>query len=280
MAAKELSYCGNQVRRLDRDRYLTALFIPRGAREHVFALYAFNSEIAHARDVVSEPHLAAIRLQWWREAIAEIYGAEHARAQPIVEALSTAIRGCRLSQSHFQKLITAREADLEPKQPATLTLLEQHARNTGAPLSSLVLEVLGAGEGPAQAAAQSAGTAWALAGLLRAVPFHARAKRLYLPEDIMDEYGVSRRDLFELRPSGGLADVARLVADRAQAHVAAARKHRPDVPGQLRVGLLTATAASFYLRALRRTDYDVFRLPRSLPGLAPRLAWARLRGRY
>ena len=34
-----LSYCARQVRRHDRDRYLTCLFAPAGRREGLFALY-------------------------------------------------------------------------------------------------------------------------------------------------------------------------------------------------------------------------------------------------
>ena len=280
MARQVLSYCGDQVRRLDPDRYLTALFVPVARREHVFALYAFNTEIARAREVVSEPALAAIRLQWWHEAIAEIYGGKKLRAQPIVEALGVAVRARLLSQGHFEQLIEAREADLDPTTPATLAKLEQYAERTAAPLLSLVVEALGDPDGPAQEAATAAGTAWALTGLLRAVPFHARAKRLYLPQDLLERNQVSRRDLFELRPSPGLAAVVRTVAERAQTHLAAARAHLPNVPRHVRPGLLTATAATAYLTALRRAGYDVFAMPPKLPSLAPRLAWARLRGRY
>ena len=61
------------------------------------------------------------RLQWWREAIAEIYEGKSPRAHPIVEALVSAIHGFQLSHSHFEHLIAAREADLEPSQPATVS---------------------------------------------------------------------------------------------------------------------------------------------------------------
>jgi len=40
------------VRRVDPDRYLTALFAPPARREALFTLYAFNHELARAREVV------------------------------------------------------------------------------------------------------------------------------------------------------------------------------------------------------------------------------------
>ena len=50
-----LSYCAEQVRVHDDDRFLCALFAPEPARKGLLALYAFNLEIARIREVVSEP---------------------------------------------------------------------------------------------------------------------------------------------------------------------------------------------------------------------------------
>jgi phytoene synthase len=52
-----LSYCAQEVREHDHDRYLTALFAPAAHREAVFALYAYNAEVARTREAVSEPIL-------------------------------------------------------------------------------------------------------------------------------------------------------------------------------------------------------------------------------
>src|SRR5207244_12479744 len=55
--AEIASYCAELLRRQDSDRYLTALFAPSDRREALFALYAFNLEIARAREAVSEPFI-------------------------------------------------------------------------------------------------------------------------------------------------------------------------------------------------------------------------------
>ena len=61
------------LRQHDRDRYLTTLFAPSDRRGALIALYSFNFEVAKTREVVREPLLGRIRLQWWRDAIDEIY---------------------------------------------------------------------------------------------------------------------------------------------------------------------------------------------------------------
>ena len=78
-AAGGLSPVAALVRHHDRDRFQTALFAPARRREALFALYAFNYEIARVRESVREPMLGQIRLQWWREAIDAAYAGAAAR---------------------------------------------------------------------------------------------------------------------------------------------------------------------------------------------------------
>ena len=100
-ATAELSYCASEVRRHDADRFLTTLFAPKGHREDLFALYAFNLEISKTREVVSETMLGAIRLQWWREAIEAIYTNAELRKHAVVEALAETVTRRGLTREHF-----------------------------------------------------------------------------------------------------------------------------------------------------------------------------------
>ena len=137
-----LSYCGGEARRHDNDRFLAALFAPAAAREGVFALIAFNQEVARTREVVSEPALGLMRLQWWRDAVAACYGEGPLPHHPVAEPLAAASRDFALSRDLFDGLIDAREADLEDEPPPTLAALEAYAESTAAPLQRLMLETL------------------------------------------------------------------------------------------------------------------------------------------
>src|SRR5215471_17899065 len=85
-------YVLDEVRAADRDRFLAALFAPEPQRRDLLALLAFDHELARTRTVTREPMMARIRLQWWRDAVAEAAGAVQPRAQPIVESLSETVR--------------------------------------------------------------------------------------------------------------------------------------------------------------------------------------------
>ena len=165
------------LRRHDADRYLTALFAPGERREALFALYAFNLEIARMREAVSEPMMGLIRLQWWRDALAEIAQGK-VRAHEVVRPLAAAIAAHNLSLPLFERLIAARERDLDAEPPADLPSLVDYARESSGTLTELALEVLGRPSAEQREAGQAAGIAWSLTGLLRAAPFHASQRRV------------------------------------------------------------------------------------------------------
>ena len=96
--AAGLSRPGAIVRRHDRDRYQTALFAPSDRREALFALYAFNYEVARVREAVTTPMLGQIRLQWWREVIEAAYSGGPARRHEVVTPLVTAITAFGLTR--------------------------------------------------------------------------------------------------------------------------------------------------------------------------------------
>ncbi|MGP1253347.1 MAG: phytoene/squalene synthase family protein [Kiloniellales bacterium] len=282
MAADRLSYCAEELRARDRDRFLLCLFAPPSRREALFALYAFNLEVAKTAEIVSEPMLGQIRLQWWREALAEIYEGKEVRRHHVVEPLAAAIRDHGLAQAAFERLIDAREADLDPAPPPDLATLESYAEATSATLQSLALTVLGVEDETAETAARQVGIAWALTGLLRAIPFHARQKRLYLPEDHLAVTGVQTAELFELRISDALAGVVMRLAKRARERMSEARRLRGEVPKTALPALLPACLADAYLARLERADFDPFdaRVQVELPNRALRLWWAAVRRRY
>jgi NADH dehydrogenase [ubiquinone] 1 alpha subcomplex assembly factor 6 len=270
------------LRRNDRDRYLAALFVPADRRAAVFALYAFNHEIAKTREVVSEPLLGRIRLQWWREAIEEAYGSGPFRAHEVMTPLAAAIREHGLSREHLDAMVDARELDLAEEPPASLGELEQYCADTSGRLQRLVLEALGVRDDDAAEAAREVGVAYALVGLVRAMPFHARARRYYIPADIAREVGLDLAMLFELKPLPTLAAAVDRLAVRARERLTSARSRRRHLPKAALPALLPARIASGYLADIELVRGDVFdpRLTARASRTVLRLAWGAATRRY
>jgi NADH dehydrogenase [ubiquinone] 1 alpha subcomplex assembly factor 6 len=230
----DIPFCQAEVQKFDRDRYLTALFAPTDRRPDLFALYAFNHEVAKVSSVVSEPMLGQIRLQWWREAIDEIYEGTP-RSHQIVDALAVAIERHSLPRDLFDQLIDARELDLEGEASEILDDWLDYVAATSSNLTALALRILGVEEGPAHHAGHHVGIAWALTGLLRVAPERATRSQIFLPLELPDRTGALHR-----------LDAV------AWENLRLARALRADVPKAALPALLPATLATRYLRRLHR----------------------------
>jgi phytoene synthase len=270
------------VRRHDRDRFQTVLFAPAARREALFALYAFNYEIARVRESVTQPMLGQIRLQWWRENIAAAFEGGAIRHHQVMAPLAATIREFELTRDHFDRLIDARETDLAGEPPASLSALENYAEESSSQLIYLALEVLGARAPVATEAGLDIGIAYSLAGLLRAMPFHARAGRQFIPADIAARSGLSEQDYRALRSTPALRSATAELAAAASGHLGAARAHRAKIPRSALPALLPAIVAQRSLLRLKRAAYDPFDPALAIPDPLQswRLAAAALFNRY
>jgi NADH dehydrogenase [ubiquinone] 1 alpha subcomplex assembly factor 6 len=262
-----LSYCGEMVRKHDPDRFLLSLFVKPERREALWALYAFNYEIARTRDVVTETRLGLIRLQWWRDALAAVYEGKPTLKHQVLEPLAAAIDAYKLPRELFDNLLYAREFDLEDRTPATLDGIANYADFTSTPLVKLVL--LAAGETAGDDAAKAAGTAYALTGLLRATSVHLCQRRCYLPEDLLHKAGTDTYDLYEGKGLEKLKPVVQEVVRFTREQI----RRIPSKPRHLR---LLRKISGIYLAQIEKADFNLYSsaLLRPPPLLALRLWWA------
>jgi 15-cis-phytoene synthase len=223
-----LSDLGALVRRHDPDRFLTALFAPQPQRESLFLLYAFNHELARAREVVSEPILALIRLQWWREVL-EGERRRHEVAGPLGAALDAGL----LDAAQLGAMVEGREIETEPG-IADLAAWRAHLLATAGGLAAASGRILGA-DAPSQARLRALGAAYGAAGQLRSVPAMARPGRCLLPEDVLGAHGLTRHAVIAAPDDPALAPVLRQLGGEAQAWLreGAGRLPRPVVAAAL-----------------------------------------------
>ncbi|NKB59469.1 MAG: squalene/phytoene synthase family protein [Alphaproteobacteria bacterium] len=275
------NYCADSVRANDPDRYILAMLAPAAVRDALFSLYAFNIEIARTRELVSEPPLGEIRLQWWRDGIDAIYAGKGLR-HGVGNALTQTIATHELSRLHFERLIDARSADLDDNPPESIDDLLSYAEGTTAPLLSLALEIVGESSVEATEAARDAGIAWSLIGLTRALPFHLRARRHYLPLELTQRFDVSGRDLLEIKPHENLNRAIEHLSGAIDRHIRNAHSRRAAIGRSAVPVLLHARFAEIHLRRLSSVGFDPFdaRLAETPPMTVWRLTLQKMCGRY
>jgi NADH dehydrogenase [ubiquinone] 1 alpha subcomplex assembly factor 6 len=265
-----IDYCLQQIRRFDRDRYLTVVAAPQQAAVDLAVLYAFNLEIALVRDSVSESMLGRIRLQWWREAIAEIYESRP-RRHAVLECIAALQARTPLSRGRFERMIDARESELEDVIPDDVAALESYADATAGDLLRLAAEAAGIDpdQGDIAPLIRHVGIGFGLTGVARATLYLARRRQTMLPASLQQKHGLSLDLLYELKPQPGLNAAIAELAAIARGHLDAAK--RSTTPKPLLPALRIGTLARAQLARLRRHDHDLFD-PRSI-ATSPRDVW-------
>jgi phytoene synthase len=234
------------VRAADPDRYFATLFAPAPLRPLLFALYAFNAEVARVAETVREPMLGAIRLEWWRET-AEGAAKGAPRNHDVARGLADVFAQGRIALADLEAIIAARAFDSSADQFADFTALESYLEATSGAVMRLAARILGGNP----AVTRDAGLAYGLTGLLRALPFHNGRHKLYLPLDLLSALHLTQQEFFHLEKTDERLNAAkRQVALRARDHFLSARK--APKPGAALAAVLSAALVPVYLRKLSR----------------------------
>ena len=249
-------YCETLVRKHDYDRYISALFAPERVRAHFFALYAFNYEIAkiaETAETVHNPVAGQLRLQWWRDAVDEIYSGTRGRTE-VLQALLSAVAAHRLPKPLFDAMLDAREQDFESAPFADMTALETYADATSAMLMRLAARMLGAGDALDEQA-RDAGIAYAVCGLLRAVPFQAARGRIIVPVQEMQKVGVDAPEMLRGHVSESISRLIARLAEVAWRHYSSVH----NVRRRFLPAILPACLAPRFLQLMTRPGFNPFR---------------------
>jgi phytoene synthase len=263
-----IAHCTELVRALDRDRYVADLFAPAERRDALFALHAFNIEVSRVREAITNPMAGEVRLQWWNDAlIGEARG--DVAANPVAAALLDAITTYHLPKEALFALVDARIFDLYDDPMPSVNDLEGYAGETSSALIRLATLVLtGATDKASAEAAGHAGVAYAVTGLLRAFPLHARRGQCFVPLDLLKAHGVGRDEAVSGTVTPGLraalADMRNLARRHyEQAQAALRGVARQNLPAFLPLALVPADLAH-----MERREHDPFVAVPSLPPLA------------
>lgn len=252
-----IAACADIAAQHDRERWLAAGLAAAPMRAELAVLIAFNAEIARTRDLVSEPMLGLIRLQWWRETI-ETAAQGSPREHPVAAGLAALLARGNLAAQDLLALVDGREQDIETEGINSLDDFLAYTASTAGAFNRAALKLLGAGDAASLRAGALVARAVGCVGQLRAVAANAARGRVLLPRAWIGGYGVSIPALLAGKPGPGLAAVARELADMARADLAAARAMRRDVAAAALPVLATARFADRHLARLAKARYDLF----------------------
>lgn len=260
----DIVYCRSLVESHDRDRYILTLAAAK--REDLWALYAFNYEIAKTREIVRDASAGMVRLAWWREALAEFYAGQPMPAHDVARALGHAITAHKLPHTMLDDLIDARMMDMEDETiPGSLQGLSAYADMTNTPLLKLSAAVLNTQE----VHLNHLGIAYGITGIIRALPYLAQQNRCLMPLPMLHEIGLMPEQFHHLKPSAALSKAIEVLADLAHTHLAQVVPVHPLFKMQKKMTAL-------YLGRMKKAAYNPFdpRVCSTVPFLGLRLLLA------
>lgn len=250
--------CADMLRKEDSDRYFSCLFAPEAKRRHLHALYAFSLEIARVRELVSEPLTGEIRMQWWRDVLCG-EGRGDIHAHPVAGALLDTVATFNLPVQALKDLIEGRSFDLYDDPMPTRGDLEGYCGETSSALMRLAALVLAGGRDPGGAEAVGhGGVAYAITGLLRALPWHAARGQLYLPGDLLARHGVTRDEVVAGTVTPGLCDALAELRALARHHFDNALRAAPQMEASTRAALMPLAVVPVYLKRMEAGGYEPF----------------------
>jgi len=250
-------HCTALVREADRDRYLATLFAPAVHRDALFALYAFNVEIARVRDLAREPLPGEIRLQWWREALAGERESE-AVAHPVAAALRETIERYGFGSERLIALIDARAFDLYDEPMASATELEIYGIKTQSALFAMAGEILGGRGAAAEMVTLDTGIAYAVGGILQGFGRHIARRQFFVPLDLLNRHRVDRDEVYAGQAGDPLRVVLGELRALARRHMATAQAKLSTAPPEILPALLPVALIGPALRRMEKPGYQPF----------------------
>jgi phytoene synthase len=278
-------FCRNVARREAKNFYWAFRVLPRPKSDAMCAVYAFMRRADDISDDESKPiEERRIAMQkWlsdWRESrITAIVGNWEYNSDPVFIALADTQRRFSIPDELLEELVAGTSMDLEPQtldhDPvqtyATFEDLYRYCYLVASVVGLVCIRIFGYTDPRAEQFAEETGVAFQLTNILRDVKEDVERGRIYLPMDLMDEFGETPAELQQLSHPGVRSMTERergmlaTLAIRAEKYYLAANKLIPLLDRDSRAAMWVLV--TIYHRLLSRiADHkmEVFRTRVSL----------------
>lgn len=253
-----IDLCIYEFKTRDYYRYLCSLAAPADKQMQIFAVYCFYLEISKIKDVIREPMAGYIRLQWWRDALQEISFSnkvihhKHHITQLLCDSGVVKNVGFEL----FDKIISARETEIESSKIANLEALKQYAHGTEVTLCDILQKACF--EKIDNELSTNVGIAYSFAMIMQSVRNNARQNHILLPLDMLQSVDVSEDEVLAGKKLEKTRIVIKNLTEIAQEHINTAQKSIKKLPKNDRNLFLPLIMADAALKNIHRYNYDIF----------------------
>ena len=219
------AFCRDIAHRYGANFSVGFRFLPPVKRRAVYAAYAW---CRWADDIADEPSDAASdspqsvldRLEAWQRELDATYAGNP--SHPITLALADALQHFAIPKSAFVALIDGCRQDMLKTRYETFAELLGYCELVASSISDISLAIYGYRTPAAIGYGRNLATALQLTNVTRDVGDDLDRNRVYLPQEELQRFGVSERDLFDRRDSDAMRKLIEFQIERATSYFHAA----------------------------------------------------------
>ena len=292
----DFAYCVDLVQNRDRETYLSGLLQPESSRFAYFAIRSFNVELASIKDGSISRKVGGaqfeesgasmalkLRIKWWRDALDQIYDQSDEGSSrpppedefmaslsssvwnnPVTRVLNDAIHEKHLTRRFLERLLEAREADLDIRQLDTMDEVIDYSESIFSSLFYLSLETADVREEESDIVAYHAGIGVGLTTALRGALIRLAHGECSIPKELLPGFPYHKfnegdpQDLLTDNEKKILSEAIYFMAYEAKKHLSKARELQTNVPKHARQSFLPVIPSIHYLPKLEKADYNIF----------------------
>jgi phytoene synthase len=258
-------YCKDKAASSGSSFYYSFLFLEPGRRRAITALYAFCREVDDIVDETEDPQIAATKLAWWRNEIANLFAGKP--QHPVARALEPALVPFGITALRLNEIVDGMQMDLNQSRYLDFKGLETYCYHVAGVVGLLAAGIFGYRNPRTLEYAKALGIAFQLTNIIRDVGDDARRNRIYLPMDELKKFDVTAADILNARYSDNFTRLMQFQAARAQDFYATALAALPQEDRRdQRAGLIMA---AIYRTVLEEVAADGFKVLTQRTSLTP-----------
>ncbi len=245
--------------------YYAFLFLPPPRRAAITAFYAFCREVDDVVDEVQDPSVAAAKLAWWRNEVAQAYAGRP--SHPVMQALAVHAPAYDIRAEHLAAVIEGCQMDLEQSRYLDYPGLERYCHLVAGVVGEVAANIFGRTQEATLAYAHRLGRAMQLTNIIRDVGDDARRGRIYLPVSELKQFDVRAQEILQRGYSERFTALMKFQAERAHRCYDEALALLPEADRDAqKPGLMMA---NIYRTLLREIEADGFQVLHQRVALTP-----------
>jgi phytoene synthase len=235
--------------------YLATMLLPPAKRPYVWALYGFARYADEFVDSLTDPHPEAL-LAWGRSYLRALDTGTC--EDPVARAMLHTMRRWDIPRAHVEAFLSSMQMDVTVTGYATYRDLERYMYGSAAVIGLQMVPILEPAHTEAPMRAKALGEAFQMTNFIRDVGEDLQRGRVYLPQEDLDAFGVTRQGLAGGIVTPQIRELLRLEIRRTRRLYAVAEPGIDMLHPTSRDCVRTAfTLYGGILDAVERADYQV-----------------------